>query len=60
MQPHTWLPDDIELHDHRHTIETVNSQCEKMGIERLYTRTKPGFELKVLASIIALSCTNTI
>jgi len=39
-------------------IETVNSQCEKMGLERLYARTNPGFELKVLATIIARSCTN--
>jgi hypothetical protein len=58
MQPHAWFIDDIELHDYRHTIETVNSQCEKMGLERLYARTNPGFELKVLASIIALACTN--
>ena len=58
MQPHVWFLDDIELRDYRHTIETVNSQCEKMGLERLYARTNPGFELKVLATIIALSCTN--
>ncbi|MCG8351559.1 MAG: hypothetical protein MI924_27650 [Chloroflexales bacterium] len=31
MQPHGWFVDEIELHDYRHTIETVNSQCEKMG-----------------------------
>ena len=60
MQPHEWFLDDIELREYRHTIETVNSQCEKMGLERLYARTNPGFELKVLASIIALSCTNMI
>jgi len=58
MQPHAWFVDDIELRDYRHTIETVNSQCEKMGLERLHARTNPGFELKVLASIIALACTN--
>lgn len=58
MQPHAWFLDEIELHDYRHTIETVNSQCEKMGLERLYARTNPGFELKVLATMIALSCTN--
>lgn len=29
MQPHEWFLDDIELCDCRHTIETVNSQCEK-------------------------------
>jgi hypothetical protein len=58
MQPHAWFLDDIELREYRHTIETVNTQCEKMGLERLYARTNPGFELKVLATIIALSCTN--
>lgn len=58
MAPHAWFVDELELHDYRHTIETVNSQCEKMGLERLYARTNPGFELKVLASIIALACTN--
>jgi hypothetical protein len=29
-----------------------------MGMERLYARTNTGFELKVLAAIIALACTN--
>jgi hypothetical protein len=58
MQPHAWFLDEIELREYRHTIETVNSQCEKMGLERLHARTNPGFELKVLASIIALACTN--
>lgn len=58
MRPHAWFVDDIELQEYRHTIETVNSQCEKMGLERLYARTNTGFELKVLASIIALACTN--
>ena len=57
MQPHAWFLDAIELRDYRHTIETVNSQCEKMGLAHLYARTNPGFELKVLATIIALSCT---
>ena len=45
MQPHEWFLDDIELREYRHTIETVNSQCEKMGLERLYARTNGGFEL---------------
>jgi hypothetical protein len=57
MQPHAWFVDDIALGDYRHTIETVNSQCETMGMERLYARTNTGFELNVLASIIALACT---
>jgi DDE family transposase len=58
MQPHAWVLDDSELREYRHTIETVNRQCEQMGLERLYARTNPGCELKVLASIIALACTN--
>ena len=58
MVPHEWFMDDIELHDYRHTIETVNSQLEKMGVERLYARTNQGFELKLHASLIALACSN--
>lgn len=58
MKPHDWFLDDIELDEYRHTIETVNSQLEKMGVERLHARTNVGFELKVHAALIALSCTN--
>lgn len=43
---------------YRPDIETVNSQLEKMGIERLYARTNPGFFLKVHASMFALACSN--
>jgi len=46
MRPHTWFMDAIELRVYRHTIETVNRQLEKIGIERLYARTNAGFELK--------------
>ena len=56
--PHAWWMDVIELCAHCHTIETVNSQLEKMGIERLDARTNAGFELKVHATLIALICTN--
>jgi hypothetical protein len=58
MAPHAWFVDDIELREYRHTIETVNSQLEKMGVERLAARTNAGFELKVHASLIAVACTN--
>jgi len=58
MQPHDWFLDELELREYRHTIETVNSQLEKMGVERLHARTNVGFELKVYASLIALTCTN--
>ena len=58
MAPHAWFLDEIALRLYRHTIETVNSQLEKMGVERLYARTTTGFDLKVHASLIALACTN--
>jgi hypothetical protein len=58
MAPHAWFLDEVELRQYRHTIETVNSQLEKMGVERLYARTTTGFDLKVYASLIALTCTN--
>jgi Transposase DDE domain len=58
MAPHAWFLDELELREYRHTIETVNSQLEKMGLERLHARTNPGLELKVHASLIALACTN--
>ena len=58
MRPHAWLMDAIELRAYRHTIETVNRQLEKMGIERLDARTNAGFDLKVHATLIALIGTN--
>jgi hypothetical protein len=45
---------------HRHMIETVNSQLEKMGLQHLHTRTAAGTALKVLASLVALTFTNYI
>ena len=58
MQPHAWFVDELEVREYRHTIETVNSQAEAMGIERLHARTNAGFELKVHASLVALQCWN--
>jgi hypothetical protein len=58
MQPHAWFLDELELREYRHTIETVNSQLEKMGIERLYARTNAGIDLKIHAALIALTVTN--
>ena len=58
MRPHAWFMDDIELRAYRHTIETVNSQLEKMGAGRLTAGANAGFELKVHATLIALICTN--
>jgi len=57
MEPLDWA-DEFDLRLYRHGIETVNSQLEKMGIERLYARTTPGLMLKVNASMFALACSN--
>jgi hypothetical protein len=56
---HDWV-DDFDLRDHRKTIETVNSQLESMGINRLKATTNNGFYIKTLASLVALWATNTL
>ncbi len=53
MAPHTWA-DEYDLAQYRKSIETVNSQLESMGVERLRARTNAGLEIKVHASLIAL------
>ncbi len=50
--------DELSIRTYRRVIETVNSQAEKMGLQRLHARTNAGFELKVVASLIALAITN--
>ena len=57
MPPHLWV-DELGLRAFRKTIETVNSQREAMGIQRLKARTTAGFELKVHASLLALTLSN--
>jgi hypothetical protein len=57
MAPNFWL-DENDLRQHRHLIETLNSQGESMGLQRLRARTNEGLELKVHASLIALIATN--
>ncbi len=57
MVPNTWA-ERCGLRTFRLTIETVNSQLEAMGLQRLRARTHTGFELKVHASVLALACTN--
>lgn len=52
--------DKALLDTHRRRIETVNSQLEKMGIQRLHASTNDGFALKVLASLVALAFHNTL
>ena len=46
MKPLDWA-DEFDLGLYRHTIETVNSLLEKMGVERLYVRTNLGFMLSL-------------
>jgi hypothetical protein len=58
MKPHAWFVDDLELREYRHTIETVNSQCEAMGLHRLHARTNARFDIKVYASLVALQVCN--
>jgi len=43
------------IQQHRSMIEMVNSQLEKMGVQRLHARTTPGFLLKLLSSLTALT-----
>ncbi len=50
--------DELDLRIYRKTIESVNSQLENMGVQRLRARTNAGFDLKVHASLITLACTN--
>ena len=57
MQPHAWV-DDFDLRLYRRRIETIYSQLESMGLERLHARTNSGFEIKLHASLLALAFTN--
>lgn len=41
------VDDAALLRAYRPRIETVSSQLEKMGLQRLHARTNPGFTLKV-------------
>ena len=54
------VDDAALIRAHRPRIETVNSQLEKMGLQRLHARTNPGFAVKVLASLLALTFTIVI
>jgi hypothetical protein len=57
MKPNTFL-EWCGLKEYRHSIETANSQLEKMGIQSLHARTNQGLAIKVLASLLALTCIN--
>jgi hypothetical protein len=57
MQPHDWV-DDFDLRLYRRRIETIYSQLESMGVERLHARTNTGLEIKLHASLLALAFKN--
>jgi hypothetical protein len=57
--PNPWA-DKLALREHRKRVETSNSQLEAMGLQRLRARTNPGFELKVHASLVALTVINAL
>lgn len=59
MTPNSWA-DDFDLKAYRKRIETAYAQLEKMGLQRLYARTNPGFDFKVWASLLALAFSNII
>jgi hypothetical protein len=59
MAPNSWA-DDYDLALYRKRIESVYSQLEAMGLQRLHARTNLGFELKAFASLLALAFTNII
>jgi IS5 family transposase len=53
MSPNT--AEERTLLAHRQLIETAHSQLESMGLQRLRARTRTGFCLKVLCSLLALT-----
>jgi hypothetical protein len=57
MRPTLWA-DKLAIRECRKRIESLNSQLEAMGVQRLRARTNAGFELKVHASLLALACAN--
>jgi hypothetical protein len=57
MRPNAWA-DKLALRAFRKRIETLYSQCEAMGMQRLRARTNPALELKVHASLLALAIAN--
>ena len=59
MQLHEWT-DEYDLRLYRTSIETVNSQLESLGFQRLRARTNEGFDTKVHASLIALWYTQAL
>lgn len=59
MMPNT-LGEWYGLRQYRGMAETVNSQLEAWGVQRLHARTHEGWVLKVAASLVALICLNAL
>lgn len=59
MTPNSWA-DSYDLRRYRKRIETVYSQLEAMGVQKLHARTNHGFDLKTWSSLLALAFTNII
>jgi len=57
MRPNDWA-DKLALREYRKRIETLNSQLEAMGVQRLRARTNPGLERNVHAALLALTIAN--
>ncbi len=57
MRPNAWA-DKLALREYRKRIEALYSQCEALGMQRLRARTNPGLDLKLHASLLAVTITN--
>lgn len=57
MRPNDWA-DKLALRAHRRRIETLYSQLAAMGVQRLHARTNGGLELKLHASLLAVTISN--
>lgn len=57
MARNAWA-DEYDMRLYRKRIETVYSQLESLGLQRLRARTNHGFDIKVWASLLALTFTN--
>lgn len=58
MKEQNTLSEFFALQRYRKSIETLNSQLESMGAQRLKARTNEGFFIKVQASLLALVLSN--
>ncbi len=58
MKEQNTLAEFFALQRYRKSIETLNSQLESMGTQRLRARTNQGFFIKLNASLLALVLSN--